>query len=567
MDYKKVIDELFRKVYPDARVCDRIEIPPKNVPGDYGIPCFFLAKQLRRSPVEIAKDSADRLRQHLDQFPAIKSVQSAGPYVNFFIDEGLRARNVLSTIAGLRGDYGRGSAGGKVIVVEYPAPNTNKPLHLGHVRNMLLGQTVSNVLAFRGHEVHQVNLNNDRGIHICKSMLAYQLWGDGRDPDVKSDHFVGKFYVKFAQESERDPSLNEKAAKMLRDWEAGEPGVRALWEKMNQWALGGFHQTYEKFGIEFEKEYFESEIYEGGRDLVREGLQRGIFKERDDGAVFAELGEFGLPDKVLLRSDGTSVYMTQDLFLAKKKFEDFNYDLSIYVVGNEQKMHFQRLFKILELLDIPGNNFHFAYGMITLPEGRMKSREGKVVDADDMVEEMVHLASKEVEKRHPGLGSREVLERGTKIGMAALRFFILKYDPVRDFVFNPEESLSFEGETGPYIQYVYARISSILRKSGVGVPTPDRVDFGLLTHEKEVPLLELLERFPEVIASGEDYKLHLVARYLLDLCQAFNEFYHSCPVNRAEPPTKEARLLLIECVRVVVETGLKLFGIETLEEM
>lgn len=578
VDYKEKIRALFREC---EDVAVKVEVPPKDIPGDFAVPCFPLARVRKQNPVQIATECAQFLQPRLADHPEFARVESNGPYVNFFLNPASQARAVLEAILTAGADYGRGAPTGKTIVIEYPAPNTNKPLHLGHIRNMLLGQTIARVLEFRGHDVRQVNLNNDRGIHICKSMLAYQKWGAGRDPaeeGTKPDHFVGEFYVKYAQAEKEDPTLAEEAADLLRAWEAGDPATRALWDKMRQWALAGFHETYAKFGVAFTKEYYESDLYTHGKEIVQEGLAAGTFARTDDGAVYAPLEPHGLPDKILLRSDGTAVYMTQDLYLAYKKYTDFQYQLSVYVVGNEQRMHFQRLFTILDLLEAPGNNYHLAYGMIALPEGKMKSREGTVVDADDFVAEMIQLAREEVAKRHPALPPDEVDARARKIGMAALRFFILRYDPARDFVFDPKESISFEGETGPYVQYVYARISSILRKAGVTVaPALGDFDPDLLQHEKEVALITLLEQLPSLLervdpihaegAISDDYKVHLLARYLLDLCQAFNEFYHNCPVIQAEPARRAARIALIEAVRAVVAVGLGLLGIETPEKM
>ncbi|GAB4319974.1 MAG: arginine--tRNA ligase [Promethearchaeota archaeon] len=570
---KTEINELFQRVYPGRDVTKLLERPPKGVPGDFGLPCFFLAKELRRSPVQIAEEVAANLRSHLADFPLLARVESNGPYVNFFVDPASRAENTLRAILASPGEYGgaAGSGDGGVVVVEYPSPNTNKPLHVGHVRNLLLGQTISRVLKFRGRDVRQVNLYNDRGIHICKSMLAYQRWGNGSDPKgegVKPDHFVGKYYSRFTKEANEDPSLNDEAAEMLRAWEAGDPGVRALWKKMNEWAYEGFRQTFEYFGVRFDRVYHESDLYEGGKREVLKALEAGTFERREDGAVVARLQEkYGLPDKVLLRADGTTVYMTQDVYLARRKWEDFKPDLSILVVGNAQTLHFQRLFKVLELLGVPGKHYHFAYGMISLPEGRMGSRYGNVVLADDLIAELRKLAERAVRQRHPELDGEECRRRATAIAMAALRFKILLYDPAKNFVFDPEESIGFEGETGPYVQYVHARASSILEKAGVTEVDARGVDVSLLSHEKENALVELLERFPTVVGQAENFKLHLLARYLLDLCQAFNEFYHNCDVIHAPRGLRDARLALVKATKEVVKTGLELFGIEPLEKM
>ncbi|OLS15726.1 MAG: arginyl-tRNA synthetase [Promethearchaeota archaeon CR_4] len=493
-------------------------------------------------------------------------MEANGPYLNFFFNPVAIVGSVLEQITREKFDYGKHPPTGKRVVIEFPAPNTNKPLHLGHVRNMLLGQSLTEILRACGHEVFPVNLNNDRGIHICKSMLAYQKWGNGAAPDVKSDHYVGNWYVKFSQEEKNNEDLNTEIATMLQMWEEGDPETRALWEKMNHWALDGFKETYKKFEIEFAKEYFESDIYQKGKDIISRGLQDGIFKQHDDGAIYAELEQFKLPNKVLLRADGTSIYMTQDLALAFQKKQDFNFDLSIFVVGNEQITHFQQLFKILELLGLEAQQFHLAYGMIELPEGKMKSREGRVVEADDIVTENIALAEKEIRKRYSDLSEEEIQNRAQVIGMTALRFFILKYDPTRNFVFNPDESISFEGETGPYILYAYARISSIFEK--IQVRIPKKVNYSLLTHETEVALVQLLQKYPDIVReAGNSYKPHLVARYLLDIAQAFTRFYDACPVKDAEVPLRAARLALLRAMQVVLRNGLGLFHIHVLKKM
>jgi arginyl-tRNA synthetase len=479
----------------------------------------------------------------------------------------------LENIYTLKDDYGRirdlkgDEAKSKRIVIEYPSPNTNKPLHLGHIRNMLIGSSTSNLLEYMGQKVFQVNLNNDRGIHICKSMLAYKRLGNGRDPDKKPDHFVGDFYVKYNELEEEDESVIEEAQDLLKKWEEKDPETRALWKKMNEWALKGFEETYKKFGIEFDKQYFESDYYWKGKKLIMEGLEKDIFEETEDGAVVAPLSEVSdLPDKVLLRSDGTSIYITQDVYLASLKKKDFQYDISIYVVGNEQDLYFKQLFKVLEMLGFEEEKYHLSYGMIALPGGKMKSREGNVVDADDLVEEIQSLAYEEVDKRYNELSEGEKKERAKIIGMGALRFFILKISPKTDFVFNPQESISFEGETGPYVQYVYARIESIIEKSQE--PLTDEVDPSFFQDENEQALIQQLNYFPEVVnEAAENYDIHLIPQYLLNLCQTFNSFYTACPVIQEDKELEQARLLLIKCVQLVIKKGLNLMDIQVLKEM
>ncbi|MFX0071696.1 MAG: arginine--tRNA ligase [Candidatus Hermodarchaeota archaeon] len=544
-----------------------IEIPPSNINFSYAFPTYRLGKMKKKSPNVIAKELEKnfKLPDYLDK------IESSGPYLNFRV----ASVSVLNNIFNLKKDYGKINEildekhlSPLRIVIEYPAPNTNKPLHLGHVRNMLLGNALSKILEYKGQLVFQVNLNNDRGIHICKSMLAYKKLGNNSQPkEIKSDHFVGKFYVKYTQMEEENDKIIDEAKELLYLWEQNDQETRNIWKKMNKWALDGFKQTYEKFGITFDKEYFESEFYMKGKEKILEGLKKAIFEKREDGAIIARLKEkFGLPDKVLLRSDGTSIYITQDIYLAYLKKQDFDYNESIYIVGNEQDLYFKQLFAVLELIGFKEPKYHLSYGMIYLPEGKMKSREGSVVDADDLVEEMNKLAYEEVTLRYGELPEKEKLRRSNVIGMAALKFFILKFNPKSDFVFNPKESISFEGETGPYIQYCYARIQSIINKSTTKIDL--NINFKLLNHEKEINIIKHLNYFPEVINSTVNtYGIHLIPQYFLNLCQSFNSFYSSCQVISEDKGLEKARLLLIKCVQIVIKIGLNLMGIETLDEM
>ncbi|MHA1350800.1 MAG: arginine--tRNA ligase, partial [Promethearchaeota archaeon] len=453
------------------------------------------------------------------------------------------------------------------IVIEFPAPNTNKPLHLGHIRNMLLGRTLSKCLKYKGDIVFDVNLNNDRGIHICKSMYAYKNWGNNKEPDIKSDHFVGEFYVKYNEMEKKNSKIIEEVYDLLRLWEENDAETRDLWKKMNLWAFDGFKETYKSLKISFDKEYFESDIYWKGKEKVLDGLKQGIFNKTDDGAIIAHLKEkFNLPDKILMRKDGTSLYVTQDIFLAYQKKEDFDYDKSIYVVANEQDLYFKQLFAVLDMIGFKEDKFHLSYGMVNLPEGKMKSREGIIVDADNIIEKMQTLAYKEVNKRYPNLIENLKKERAAAIGSAALAFFILKFNPKSEFVFNPKESISFEGETGPYIQYCYARIESIITKSKNIIDL--NVNWDLINHEKELTLVKQLNYFPEILNSvRKNYTIHQIPQYLLTLCQAFNSFYSSCQVLSNDDELEKARLLLIKCVQIVIRIGLQILGIDVLEQM
>ncbi len=543
-----------------------LEIPPSEIEFTYAFPCFRLAKLEKKSPDIIAKDLENKLRKS-EFFDNIKAI---GPYLNLKV----KPRFILESIFELKGDYGRirnirnnEKIGKKRIVIEYPSPNTNKPLHFGHIRNILLGKTLSNLLKYKGHNVFQVNLYNNRGIHICKSMLAYKKWGNNKEPDKKSDHYVGDFYVKFSEMAEKNVNLEQEAYDLLRLWEQGDEETLKLWNRMNNWVLEGFNVTFEKLGISFDKEYFESDLYLKGKEIILDGLKKGIFEKTEDGAIVVRLTErYNLPDKFLIRSDGTSIYITQDIYLAYKKKEDFNYDRSIYVVGDPQNQHFKWLFAILDMLGFREDNYHLSYGMISLPSGKMKSREGTVVDGDDVIEEVENLAFSEVNKRYSDISESEKLKRARIIGLAALKFYILKYSAVKGFVFKPDESISFEGETGPYIQYCYARIASIISKSEIQINT--NINWDLYTHKNELELIKQMTYFPEIIESAEEtYNIHLIAQYLLTLCQAFNSFYSSCQVISDNKDLENARLLLIKCVQIVIAIGLEILGIETLEEM
>ena len=542
-----------------------IEIPGVDINYTYALPCFKIAKSTKKAS-EVAKDLKNQI--NLPDF--LDEIDANGPYLNFKV----KPKYILNPIFESKEDYGRLRLKHDLeeekrlrIVIEYPSPNTNKPLHFGHVRNMLLGKSLSNLLQYKDHKVFQVNLNNDRGIHICKSMLAYKKWGDNKEPDKKGDHFVGDFYVMFSEKAKQEKELEKEAYNLLRLWEKGDKDTIELWKKMNKWALDGFKKTYDKLGISFDKEYYESELYLKGKKIILDGLDKGIFEQLEDGAIIARLKEkYKLDDKILVRKDGTSIYITQDLYLAYKKKEDFNYDKSIYVVADEQIQHFKWLFAILDMLGYKEDNYHLSYGMIDLPSGKMKSREGTIVDADDVIEDLENLAFKEVEIRYPDISKAEKQNRAEAIGLAALKFYILKYSPIKGFIFKPEESIAFEGETGPYIQYCYARIASIIAKSTLTISSS--INWDLLIHEKEVALINYLTYFPEKVdLSEKTYNIHLIAQYLLTLCQLFNSFYTSCQVISEDKELEQARLLLIKCVQIVIKIGLNLLGIETLDHM
>lgn len=481
-----------------------------------------------------------------------------------------------------------------LVMIEYSSPNTNKPLHLGHVRNNLLGYSLSRIMAANGNKVIKTNIVNDRGIHICKSMLAWQKWGNGATPEStgkKGDHLIGDFYVLFSnklkeetaaleakgmtkEEAEAASPLMQEAREMLRKWEAGDEEVRALWKMMNDWVYAGFNETYKMLGVDFDKIYYESNTYLEGKKKVLEGLEKGIFYRREDGSVWADLQNEGLDEKLLLRQDGTSVYMTQDIGTAKLRFDDFPINKMIYVVGNEQNYHFQVLSILLDKLGFEFGKglVHFSYGMVELPEGKMKSREGTVVDADDLMEEMINTAreiSQELGKLD-GLSKKEAEDIARMVGLGSLKYFILKVDPRKNMTFNPKESIDFNGNTGPFIQYTYARICSVLRKAaeqGIALPEVLPTDFEI--SDKEEGLIQMVANFAQVVKeAGETYSPACIANYTYDLVKEYNQFYHDFSILReSDEKLKVFRLVLSANVAKVVKEGMALLGIEVPERM
>lgn len=542
--------------YIDAHITDAaIEIPPDQSLGDFAIPCFHLSKIHKKAPQIIASELADELPKH----PGIDRIEAKGPYLNIFLDRAWMAEQVLQAEITCEKKN-------KKLLIEYLSPNPNKPLHLGHLRNMLLGSSLVNISRAAGYDVIAAILNNDRGIHICKSMLAYQKLGGQKTPEemgLKGDHFVGHWYVQFQKHAQEHPELEEQAQEMLRKWEAGDEEVRALWKKTSTWALKGHKQTCERLGITFDRTYYESDIYDIAKNIVLDGLERGLFERDEKGNVVVDLEELGT--KVLLRADDTTIYMTQDIHLADMRQKEENPDAQIYVVGEEQKHHFKQLFAILEKLGMEHAEslYHLWYGLIALPEGRMKSREGTVVDTDDLLEEMESLAKHAVLERHDDLTQDEVELRARAIGDAALRFFIIKYDPKTAFTYDPKESLSFEGETGPYIQYAIARIASVLKDA----PSGD-VDYTKIAGETEYSLIRLLSQTVQVVEeAAESYKPHLVARHALNIAQSFTQFYHECKVLVDDQSVSIARAELCRATKTHLEYLLDLLGIQSLDAM
>ena len=541
-----------------------LEVPPSSSFGDYAFPCYPLAKTLKKNPNDIAVELSQKIKQN----EVIQKVEAEGPYINFFVNKSAFSKIILSKIFKEKGEYGISKIGEKEkVMIEYSSPNTNKPLHLGHLRNDSIGMAVSNILSFTDHNVTKSILYSNRGIHICKSMLAYMHYGKNKKPGGKPDHFVGKFYVLY--EKKKTEKLEKELSEILKKWEAGDKKVRKLWDQMDKWAIEGFKETYKQFGSEFDVEFRESDFYNKAKPIIELGLKKNIFfKDEEENRIIAKLEDHDLADKTILRGDETSIYITNDLALTKHKFEKYKLDSSVWVVGSEQDLYFQQLFKIFELLGFSWSKkcHHLSYGMVYLPEGKMKSREGIVVDADDIIKNMISISKKEIKKRNKKILKKELEERAEKIGIGALKFFLLKTDIKKDIHFNPKESLSFEGETGPYVQYVYARISSILKKSKTKVI--ENVNYMFFDEEEELNLIKLLGKYPKVVEdAATHYKPSLIARYLLELSQRFNEFYQFCPILQSKEHLMQARLLLTYCVREVVGNGLKLLGIDVLEEM
>lgn len=560
MDFKEEIAKSLSKLTNTDVSSNSIEVPPDQKLGDYAFPCFTLSKALKKSPNDIAKELAPKIKGDF-----ISEVKAVGPYLNFFMKKELLTQ-VLREIFEKKENYGKGKKKNKLILIESPGPNTNKPLHLGHVRNMVLGNSLQNIYDFSGYDTKRIDMVNDRGVHICKSMLAYKKFGNDEEPKKKTDHFVGDYYVKYAVEEKKNPEIEKETQEMLVKWENGDKETIELWKKMNDWAYSGIMKTYERYGVRMDKPYFESDHYMKSKDIVNEGLKTGLFKKDEKGNIYYSDEE--IEKKIVLRADGTSIYITQDIVLGKLRYDDWHMDKMIYIVASEQVHHFKVLFKIFEKLgySFAKNCYHLAYGMVYLPEGKMKSREGTVVDADNMADDMKKAALLEIEKRYPELDKEEAEKRAEMIGMSAIKFFILKFDSLKDFIYNPKESLSFDGETGPYVQYTHARCASILRKYSDEVISD--IDYSLLDTEEDKKIMKLLEEFPKCIENAAlEYKPSIITRNLLDLSQAFNEYYHKHKIIQEDKDLERARLLLVASVKQILKNGLALLGISAPEEM
>ena len=552
-----------------------VEVPPRPDFGDLAFPLFEYARRLRRNPALIAQQLLEVLtHQQLDSQQA-GDLEQRGPYLNVRLDREQVTEEILGEIETRLADYGHTRVlEGRRILVEFSCPNTNKPLHLGHLRNDAIGESLAKILQANGAEVVKVNLINDRGIHICQSMVAYQKYADERTPQseaVKGDHFVGSYYVMFSSWADQDPRAHELAHAALMKWEQEDAATVRLWKKMNRWATEGIMQTYRRTGVSFDEVYYESNTYLLGRQLVVQGLERGIFYREDDGSVWIDLSEWDLDKKVILRSDGTSLYLTQDIGTAVQRFEDWHFDKMIYVVASEQRYHFQVLFQVLTLLGYEWAQklSHLAYGMVNLPEGKMKSREGTVVDADDLLDELEDLAKQEVKEREATL--EDLTATAQQVVLAAINYYLLQPSPHKDIVFNSEESISFNGNSGPYLQYSGARITSMISKFE---QRSERYRGGhysarLLGLDQEWEIVKLLASFPDrVEAAAEELNPSIVAGYLHELTKAYSRYYQEYPVLHNEDANLViSRILLSRCVRQVLMNGFSLIGIPFLEQM
>lgn len=563
----------------------------KEFEGNLTIVIFPFLKISKKNPETTATEIGQYLQKNcnaVEKFNVIKG------FLNITIKPAFW--NVVLKSISENPEFGfkRANSESELVMIEYSSPNTNKPLHLGHIRNNLLGYSLAEIMKANGYNVVKTNIVNDRGIHICKSMLAWQKWGNGITPEKsgkKGDHLIGDFYVLFdkkykaeikelmdnknlsQEQAEKESTLMAEAREMLRLWETGDEKIRSTWQMMNEWVYAGFDETYRRLGVDFDKIYYESNTYTEGRDKVLEGLEEGKMYRKEDGSVWADLTNEGLDHKLLLRSDGTSVYMTQDIGTAKLRYQDYPIDKMIYVVGNEQNYHFQVLSILLDRLGFKWGKdlVHFSYGMVELPEGKMKSREGTVVDADDLMDEMIATA-KEISSqlgKLDGISEKEAEDISRIIGLGALKYFILKVDPRKNMTFNPKESIDFNGNTGPFIQYTYARIQSVLRKAsenGIGISLDiDKYQ----PNEKEISLIQHLADFPNIVSeAGKNYSPAFIANYIYDLVKEYNQFYHDYSILRETDKTaREFRILLSQNTGEVIRKGMRLLGIEVPSRM
>ena len=589
-----VIEELYGQQVPEKMV--QLQETRAEFEGQLTLVVFPFLKMSRKAPEATAQEIGEKLVEKVSE--VISKFNVIKGFLNLTINPAQWIELLESIQQNPTFGFTPVTEQSPLVMIEYSSPNTNKPLHLGHVRNNLLGWALANVMQANGNKVVKTNIVNDRGIHICKSMLAWLKYGNGETPETsgkKGDHLIGDYYVAFdkhyreevkelvakgmdEEQAKQEAPLIKEAHEMLVKWEQNDPEVRALWRKMNEWVYAGFDETYKALGVGFDKIYYESETYLEGKEKVEEGLEKGLFYRRDDNSVWADLTKEGLDEKLLLRSDGTSVYMTQDIGTAKLRFQDFPIDKMIYVVGNEQNYHFQVLSILLDKLGFKWGKdlVHFSYGMVELPNGKMKSREGTVVDADDLIATMIQDArqmSADKVNKLEGITEEEAQEIARIVGMGALKYFILKVDARKNMLFNPEESIDFNGNTGPFIQYTYARIRSILRKAGEASPVPSkgRVELAKDTElsDKEISLIQHLQGFQAAVKqAGADYNPSCIANYCYELVKEYNQFYHDFSVLREEDEKKrQFRIALSAAVSQVIKNGMGLLGIEVPERM
>ena len=582
----KAVKELYGQDVP-AKMA-QLQKTRAEFEGNLTLVVFPFLKMSKKAPEATAQEIGEYLKANCKAVSGYNVVKG-------FLNLSISSEAWLSLLAEIDADphYGEKQAkeGSPLVMIEYSSPNTNKPLHLGHVRNNLLGWSLAQIMQANGNKVVKTNIVNDRGIHICKSMLAWLKWGNGETPETsgkKGDHLIGDYYVAFdkhyreevkelvaqgmdEEKAKQEAPLIKEAHEMLVKWEQNDPEVRSLWAKMNEWVYAGFDETYKALGVSFDKIYYESDTYLEGKDKVEEGLEKGFFYRREDGSVWADLTKEGLDEKLLLRSDGTSVYMTQDIGTAKLRFQDFPIDKMIYVVGNEQNYHFQVLSILLDKLGFKWGKdlVHFSYGMVELPNGKMKSREGTVVDADDLIATMIADARKTSDElgKFNDMSEEEKQEVARIVGMGALKYFILKVDARKNMLFNPEESIDFNGNTGPFIQYTYARIRSILRKAGDNLNTQNIPNTRI--EKKEIDLIQKISEYGDAVAqAGKDYSPSGIANYCYELTKAFNQFYHDFSILNAETEEqKQVRLMIAANVAKTIKNGMALLGIEVPERM
>lgn len=583
------VKDAFKTIYEVEIPSVEFQATRKDFEGDITIVVFAFLRHVKGNPVEIGAKIGTYLKENVEEIADFNVVKG---FLNLVISDGSFANSFNEIYANETFGIVAANANEKAEMVEYSSPNTNKPLHLGHIRNNLLGYSVAEIIAASGKKVYKTQIINDRGIHICKSMLAWEKFGNGETPEstgLKGDKLVGNYYVKFDQEYKKEiadlmasGSAEEEAKKnapllleaqeMLRKWEAGDEKVVNLWSTMNQWVYDGFDATYKELGVDFDKNYYESNTYLLGKDVVADGLERGVFFKKEDGSVWIDLTDEGLDEKIVLRSDGTAVYMTQDIGTAIERFKDFDLNALTYTVGNEQDYHFKVLFLILKKLgfDWAQNCFHLSYGMVDLPSGKMKSREGTVVDADDLIVEMINTArsiSEELGKLE-GYSNDEKEALYKTIGLGALKYYILKVDPKKRILFDPKESIDFQGNTGPFIQYTYARIQSILRKADFDFNNTSSEN-EMQLHPKEKEVIKLLQQFPEVIQNGaKNHSPALIANYTYDLVKEYNSFYQSVPILGSSVESEKIfRTRLSKKVADVIKTAFGLLGIDVPERM